>query len=155
MVQCHCNKFGNRGDYTVKNKSFKYLFLGIIGGVIYCLIEVISRGYTHWTMAILGGICFVCLGLINEILSWETPLMLQMLIGGTIITVLELITGCIVNLWLGWNVWDYSNERFNIWGQICLKYSCYWFWLSAVGIVIDDFIRWKFFNEEKPRYKLI
>ena len=79
----------------------KYGFLGIIGGIIYYLLECLWRGYSHWTMFILGGICFIALGLINEILSWDTPLVIQMLIGGTIITILEFITGCIVNLWLG------------------------------------------------------
>lgn len=139
----------------MKNKSFKYIVLGIIGASLYCLIELIGRGYTHWTMGVLGAICFIILGELNEVLEWDTPLVLQMIYGMVIITILEFVTGCIVNLWLGWDVWDYSNERFNIWGQICLKYSCYWFWLSAVGIILDDFIRWKFFNEEKPRYKLI
>ena len=133
----------------------KYLFLGIIGSIIYMSLEILWRGYTHWTMGVLGGICFICLGLINELLSWETPLVLQMLIGGTIITVLELITGCIVNLWLGWNIWDYSNLPYNLLGQISLFSSIGWIGLSLVGILLDDFIRWKWFNEEKPRYKLI
>ena len=133
----------------------KYLFLGAIGSIIYMSLEILWRGYTHWTMGILGGICFICLGLINELLSWETPLALQMLIGGTIITILEFITGCIVNLWLGWNIWDYSELPYNLLGQISLFSSIGWIGLSLVGIVLDDFIRWKWFNEEKPRYKLI
>ena len=133
----------------------KYLFLGIIGSIIYMSLEILWRGYTHWTMGVLGGICFICLGLINEILSWETPLVLQMFIGGTIITVLEFITGCIVNIWLGWNVWDYSELPFNLWGQISLFSSIVWVGLSLVGIVLDDYIRWKFFGEEKPRYRWI
>ena len=54
----------------------KYLFLGIIGSIIYMSLEILWRGYTHWTMGVLGGICFICLGLINELLSWETPLAL-------------------------------------------------------------------------------
>ena len=133
----------------------KYLFLGAIGSIIYMSLEILWRGYTHWTMGILGGICFICLGLINEILSWETPLVLQMLIGGIIITVLEFITGCIVNLWLGWNVWNYSELPYNLLGQISLFSSIGWIGLSLVGIVLDDFIRWKWFGEEKPKYKLI
>ena len=133
----------------------KYLFLGVIGSIIYMSLEILWRGYTHWTMGILGGICFICLGLINELLSWETPLVLQMLIGSTIITILEFITGCIVNLWLGWNVWDYSELPFNLWGQISLFSSIVWVGLSLVGIVLDDFIRWKFFGEEKPHYRWI
>ena len=54
----------------------KYLFLGVIGSIVYMSLEILWRGYTHWTMGVLGGICFICLGLINEILSWETPLVL-------------------------------------------------------------------------------
>ena len=132
----------------------KYLLLGIIGSIIYMSLEILWRGYTHWTMGILGGICFICLGLINEILSWETPLVLQMLIGSTIITILEFITGCIVNLWLGWNVWDYSELPLNLLGQICLPFSILWYFISAIGIVIDDYIRYIYFDEERPRYKL-
>ena len=137
----------------IQQKS-KYLFLFITGGTIYGMIEMLSRGYTHWTMGVLGGICFICLGLINEILSWETPLALQMLIGSTIITILEFITGCIVNIWLGWNVWDYSNLPLNLLGQICLPFSILWYFISAIGIVIDDYIRYIYFDEERPRYKL-
>ena len=133
----------------------KYGFLGIIGGIIYYLLECLWRSYSHWTMFILGGICFIALGLINEILSWDTPLVIQMLIGGTIITILEFITGCIVNLWLGWNVWDYSQYQCNLLGQISLCSSVGWYFLSLVGIILDDYIRCWFFGEEKPRYKII
>ena len=132
----------------------KYLFLGAIGSIVYMSLEILWRGYTHWTTGMLGGICFICLGLINEILSWETPLVLQMLIGSTIITVLELVTGCIVNLWLGWNVWDYSDLPLNLLGQICLSFSILWYFISAIGIVVDDYIRYIYFDEERPRYKL-
>ena len=49
----------------------KYLFLFNVGGLLYILIELIWRGRSHWTMFLLGGICFVFLGLINEVLSWQ------------------------------------------------------------------------------------
>ena len=132
----------------------KHLILGTIGGLIYVLLELIWRGYSHWTMFLLGGACFVLLGLINEILDWDTPLTLQMLIGCTVITVLEFITGCVVNLWLGWNVWDYSDIKFNILGQISLFSSIGWYFISLVGITLDDWLRYRLFGEKKPRYKL-
>ena len=138
-----------------KSKIKKYEFLFFVGATIYVVIEKLYRGYSHWTMFLLGGICFIPLGLINEVLPWDMPLLLQMFIGGMIITVLEFITGCIVNLWLGWNVWDYSELPFNLWGQISLFSSIVWVGLSLVGIVLDDFIRWKFFDEEKPHYRWI
>ena len=138
-----------------QSKIKKYEFLFFVGATIYVVIEKLYRGYSHWTMFLLGGICFIALGLINEVIPWDMPLLLQMFIGGMIITVLELITGCVVNIWLGWNVWDYSELPFNLWGQISLFSSIVWVGLSLVGIVLDDFIRWKFFGEEKPHYRWI
>ena len=44
-------------------------------------------------MFLLGGICFVFLGLINEVLSWQMPLWQQMIIGAIGITILEFVTG--------------------------------------------------------------
>ena len=137
------------------NKLLKYYTLGTLGGLIYVFIELLWRGYSHWSMFLLGGICFIALGLINEVIPWETPLTVQMFIGCAIITALEFITGCIVNLWLGWDVWDYSELPCNLLGQISLKSSVGWYFLSAVGIVFDDWLRYIFFGEEKPRYIII
>lgn len=137
------------------NKLLKYYALGTLGGLIYVFIELMWRGYSHWSMFLLGGICFVALGLINEIIPWGMPLTAQMFIGCVIITSLEFITGCIVNLWLGWDVWDYSDLPYNLLGQISLKSSIGWYFLSSVGIVLDDWVRYIFFGEEKPRYKFL
>ena len=136
-----------------QSKIKKYEFLFFVGATIYVIIEKLYRGYSHWTMFLLGGICFIALGLINEVIPWDMPLLLQMFIGGIIITVLEFITGCVVNLWLGWNVWNYSELPFNLLGQISLFSSIGWVGLSLVGLVLDDFIRWKFFSEDKPHYR--
>lgn len=133
----------------------KYFILGIIGGAVYVLLEMLWRGYSHWTMFLLGAVCFILIGLVNEVFEWDTPLILQMFCGCAIITALEFITGCIVNLWLGWDVWDYSRYKFNVLGQISLRSSVGWYFLSLVGIFLDDWLRYKLFGEEKPRYKII
>ena len=78
----------------------KYLFLFAVGGALYVLIELLWRGWSHWTMFALGGLCFVYLGLINEVLRWDTPLWAQVLIGTAGITALEFMTGCV--LICGW-----------------------------------------------------
>lgn len=131
----------------------KEAILFLIGGLIYITIEIIARGYSHFSMFIVGGLCFVLIGLLNECYEWETPFQTQCLIGATIITILEFVSGCIVNLWLHLNVWDYSDRPFNLLGQICLHHSiCYWTILSAAAIVLDDFIRYKLFKEPRPVY---
>lgn len=133
----------------------KYLILFDIGGALYVLIEIAWRGWSHWTMFILGGICFISLGLINDVIPWEMALWKQILIGTCVITVLEFITGCIVNLWLGWDVWDYSHMPGNVLGQISPQYFVLWMLLSAVGIVFDDWLRYWMFGEERPHYKIL
>lgn len=133
---------------------FKYFFLFFVGGIAYVGIELLWRGYSHWTMFLLGALCFVCCGLLNEIIPWEMVLSKQMLIGAIIVTLLEFITGCIVNLWLGWDVWDYSQLPLNIMGQICPIFFVAWYYVSGIAIVLDDYLRYWFFQEEKPHYKL-
>lgn len=125
-----------------------------IGGLTYTLIEIIGRGHTHWTMFIVGGLCGYFVGLINEVLPWELPLWKQSILGAVIVTMIEFISGCIINLWLGWDVWDYSNLPFNLLGQICLYFSLLWVVLVTIWIIVDDYIRYWIFGEEKPRYKL-
>ena len=63
-----------------------------------------------------------------------------MLQSAVIITVLEFVTGCIVNLWLGWNVWDYSELPFNILGQVCLYFFFAWFFISFPVIKIENLL---------------
>lgn len=82
----------------------------------------------------------------------DTPIWLQAIIGSCIVTTGEFVSGCILNLWLGLGIWDYSNMPFNILGQICLPFSLLWVVLSACAIVIDDYERYWFFEEEKPYY---
>lgn len=132
----------------------KYLILLVIGGIAYYGIEVLARGFSHWTMFLVGGICFVLIGIINEITP-KTPLIRQMLLSAAIITAVEFISGCVLNLWLGLDIWDYSENFGNILGQICPKHTIYWFLLSSVGIVVDDYIRYFLFGEEKPKYTII
>lgn len=133
-------------------KALRLLVLIGIGGLLYVLIELVFRGRSHWTMFIVGGLCFWLIGLINEVIPWEMSFWKQCIIGAVIVTAVEFLAGCIINLGLGWNVWDYSNIPFNILGQICLPFSLIWILISAVAIVIDDHLRYWIYGEEKPHY---
>lgn len=131
---------------------FKYLVFFLLGGSIYFMIEILFRGYSHPSMFILGGICYILIGIINEYFPWEMYIETQTLIGTGIVLVLEFITGCIVNLWLGWNVWDYSDQCCNIFGQVCLLFAIIWIPIVLYAILLDDSVRHIFFKEEYPRY---
>ena len=120
--------------------KIKNLLIFIIFGITYVGIELIYRGHSHISMFFLGGLCGTLIGLINEYTP-KMNIILQMLLGTIIITVLEFITGYIVNIKLGLNVWDYSNLKFNIMGQISLIFSFAWFVLSYFVVRLDDYIR--------------
>lgn len=121
-------------------QKIKNSIIFIIFGITYVGIELLFRGHSHISMFFLGGLCGLLIGLINEYTP-KMNIILQMFMGTTIITILEFITGCIVNLWLGLNVWDYSNLRFNIIGQVSLIFSFAWFILSYFVVRLDDYIR--------------
>ena len=139
---------------TYKKSILKYFILWWIFGSTYCSLEIIFRGRSNFSMILLGGLCGLLIGSINNLFPWEMSLAKQGVIGACMVTILEFITGCIVNIWLGWNVWDYSNMPLNILGQVCLPFSLLWILLSIVCIIVDDYLRYLMFNEQIPHYYL-
>lgn len=133
----------------------KYLFLFHFGGGTYTTIELLFRNETYIQMYVVGGLCFLLCGLLNNCFSWNLGLIWQTLIGTAIVTILEFSTGMICNVWLGMDMWDYSNMPGNIFGQICPQFIIAWIPLVLIAIILDDIIRFKFFGEEKPKYKII
>ena len=132
-------------------KFLKNLLIFSIFGLTYGLIEILWRGYTHPSMVIVGGICGLLIGLLNE-RNKEMNLLLQMVEGMVIVTVLEFVSGIILNLCLGLNVWDYSNMRFNLLGQVCPQFCIAWFFLSYFVIRIDDLLRKTITSEDRNHY---
>ncbi|WP_370545580.1 putative ABC transporter permease [Clostridium sp. CAG:221] len=128
-------------------KTMMSSILFFIYGFMYYIIEVLYRGYSHWSMFFLGGLCGVIIGLLNE-KNKTISVLKQGIYGALIVTILEFIIGYIVNILLGWNIWDYSNVPFNFLGQICLPFTIIWFILSVFCIYLDDFLREKLFKSE-------
>ena len=112
----------------------KYIIIFGLGAFIYGAVEVIVRGYTHWTMALTGGAVMALFMLINR--SRDVNILLRCLLGALVITSLEFAVGAVVNLGLGWDVWDYSEKPFNIMGQICPLFTLGWFALSLPGFML-------------------
>ena len=125
-----------------KNFVLKEFIIFIIFGLMYVTIELLYRGHTHYSMFIVGGICGVLIGLINDNTP-DMPLLPQCVLGAVIITIIELLTGLFLNVYLGLNVWDYSNQPFNFMGQICPQFCIIWCILSILVIRIDDWLKEK------------
>lgn len=103
----------------------KFFLLFSLGGAGYCTIELLWRGHTHWTMFVLGGVCFYLLFNLFTSAS-SVPIVVKIILGGITVTAAEFLTGCLVNLLLHWNVWSYADIPHNFLGQICLLYSFLW-----------------------------
>ena len=125
-----------------------------LGGLLYGGLELIWRGYTHWTMLLLAAALCVPLDLANEHIPWDMPLWMQAVIGGLTVTAAELAAGVVLNLWFGLEVWDYSGMWGNLWGQVCPLYTVLWCILAGPVIVTYDWLDCWLCGGERPHYHI-
>ncbi len=113
-------------------KIWKHSVLFYLGGMTYQFLEYLWRGRSHGSMFLLGGLCFTLIGQITRRL--RLPLWLQLLMSSSVITLLELLTGLLVNR--DHSVWDYRGMPYHYLGQICLNYSLLWIPVSLGAITL-------------------
>ena len=89
----------------------------VTGGLLYGLIELLWRGWTHWSMLLCGGACFA---LMYQISLSALTFPWKCLLSACVITAVEFVTGCLVNIIL--------------WGQICPQFFLMWLLLSVPGL---------------------
>lgn len=130
----------NKSQNGLKRTLYKNLVIFLIFGISYVMLEILYRGHSAISMFFVGGLCGLLIGLINEFTP-KMSILLQMLLGSVIVTFIEFVTGYILNIKLGLHIWDYSNLRFNILGQVSLLFSVLWFLLSYIVIKVDDILR--------------
>lgn len=121
-----------------KIRFHELIFMFLLGSLGYSLLEILFRGYTHWTMTLLGGICCAVLYVISAC-KWSV--IAKGLAGAGAITALELTAGVIINIVFRWNVWDYSQVPMNFLGQICLPFTFMWFILSLAAMFLCSKVR--------------
>ncbi len=110
-----------------------------VGAVLYTLTEILWRGHSHWTMTLTGGLCAMLIHVLNRRFR-EKKLFVRCVMGSAVVTSVEFLVGCIVNILLDWAVWDYSELPLNLMGQICLLYSIMWFFLSIPAIAFSSWL---------------
>jgi uncharacterized membrane protein len=104
----------------------------LLGGVGYVSMELLWRGWSHWSMFLAGGTCFLLLGRLSKVK--HLPMALRGLIGAGVITAVELVTGLIFNR--SFQVWDYRAAPMNFMGQICLPFTLLWIPISIGAMVL-------------------
>lgn len=127
-------------------KIWKSAVVGYIGGIVYVAIELLWRGWSHGSMFVVGGLCFLLLGEIHRRLG-EYPRLVQAVLGALAITAMELLSGLFVNVFLGLRVWDYSGLPYNFLGQVCMAYFFLWIWVAMAGEVLEPGLRKGLFSK--------
>ncbi len=116
----------------------EFVLVYVLGGLLYGLLELLWRGWTHWTMLLCGGACFTLIYLISGL---AIPLPRKWLLCAAAVTTVEFFTGCLVNLRLGWHIWDYSSLPLNLLGQVCPQFLLLWLALAVPGVELCRLLR--------------
>ena len=103
----------------------------LAGGIGYGLLEILWRGYTHASMVVTGGVCLTAICFINRKMT-RAPFLFRCLLCTAFVITTEFLVGLLVNRILHLRVWDYSDSRFHLLGQICLEFSFIWFFLCLL-----------------------
>ena len=112
-------------------KIIKYFLLFCAGGTVYMMLELAWRGWSHGTMFIAGGICFLLLGRIGRM---HIPVMIKPFLGSLGITAVELAAGLLINR--NYGVWDYRHLPLSFLGQICLPFSLLWIPVGVAAMLL-------------------
>lgn len=116
---------------------FLYSFIGWCGEVCVAALKqrkFINRGFVNGCICPIYGVGAV---LIAVFLPELTEHLFLLFLAGTIISsVLEYLTGKLLNRLFHRKLWDYSDQHFHLEGYICLKYSLLWGVLSVAAMMV-------------------
>lgn len=126
---------------------FLFAFLGWVLEVIYAYFrhkKFVNRGFLKGPLCPVYGIgmtgMVVLSNLINQkIITNNLIIKVFLIFIATFLftSILEYITGFLLELFFHQKWWDYSEEKFNLKGRVCLKFSIYW---GILGLFIIEFI---------------
>ncbi len=132
--------FGDTGLGVFSMRIWRKCVLFYLGGCAYLTLELLWRGWSHGSMFLAGGTCFLLIGHLEEV-DRPLPLPIRMVVGAGIVTAVELGAGLLVNR--DYRVWDYRNQPGNFLGQICPVYSLLWLPVSLLAIGLYHFFSGK------------
>jgi uncharacterized membrane protein len=106
---------------------FLYSTLGWLSEVSYAALEtgkIVNRGFLNGPLCPIYGCGMVAI--LFFLGPWTTHVGVVFFGGMIITTIVEWIGGAILYRCFHTRWWDYTNERWNIGGYICLKFSLMW-----------------------------
>lgn len=114
-----------------------YGFLGWCMEVILATLKTgkfVNRGFLNGPICPIYGVSVIAVLVLLTPVKWSLPLFL---IGSILLTTsLEFITGFILEKRFDKKWWDYTNDRFNLWGYVSLKMSLLWGVACVFGVYV-------------------
>jgi len=112
-------------------------------------------GFSSGWMCIIGGISGLSLFGIYKLINKRFNIFFASILGAVIINIIEFISGVILNLNFKLNIWDYSSQQFNYFGQICLSQSMiYLFFICPVSFWFFNFLELQYQVNQKKKITL-
>lgn len=113
-----------------------YSFMGWIIEVVYRSFtqrQLINAGFLYGPFIPIYGFGAAFIILLDFIIhSW--PLPVKLVVYGIILTAIEYGTGFLFEKIFKLKLWDYSSNKFNLHGRVCLLFSVLWAILATVLI---------------------
>lgn len=132
-------------------------------GTAYMATEVVYNALVPFKLSLIGsssiwmGAVGGALGVLLGGLSPGGKLMpansfyaARVIAGGLAINTVELLSGLVLNLMLGLDIWDYSDSFLNIAGQVCAYHAVMWFLFTPFVFWLDDVMRFYLYDGARP-----
>jgi uncharacterized membrane protein/HD superfamily phosphodiesterase len=114
-----------------------YSFMGWIIEVVYRSItqrQLINAGFLYGPFVPLYGFGTAFIIFLDFLIhSW--PLPIKFIVYGIILTAIEYFTGFIFEKIFKLKLWDYSENKFNVHGRVCLLFSMLWAVMAIIFII--------------------
>lgn len=147
-------------DFEIAGISFYYIiswfliysFLGWVWESVYVSVKkkkLVNRGFINGPLCTIYGLGAVAVYLILK--PFDENLLILYVGGVVTATVLEYITGWLMEKIFHTRWWDYSSKKYNLHGYICLGSSVAWgFFTLLLFYVLQPFVSW--ITDQYPVY---
>lgn len=121
--------------YDVVLCFFLFGFVGWVCESVFCSInekKLVNRGFLN------GPLCpvysFGGLAVVYLLAPWQNNIPVLFVFGTIVTSAIEYITSWVLEKLFATKWWDYSEEKYNINGRVCLKFSILFGLLSVVAV---------------------
>ena len=125
-------------SYNFYNLFFYFIIYSFLGWCVEVLYayknqkKFVNRGFLHGPLCPIYGLCISSMVIVLDNINVTLPFLL--VVATIVISIIEYLTGYILEKLFKTKYWDYTDDPFNIHGRICLLFSIMW-GITSVSVV--------------------